>query len=184
MYGMVNNAIETWLTEKYGAVRWQLIKEHSKIEIGKFENMAQYPDGDSVALLLSASSILNKDLTMILEEVGEYWIEYALRSEYAVILKSVAAGKTFTQVLESLDRLHVRVGKSFVNLQPPSFWCSEQTANTVILHYSSKRDGLSHFVIGLVKGLGKMMKIKSQAKQIAFKGKDGNDHDQFLVEFN
>lgn len=183
MYGMVNRAIEECIKTHYGVPEWDTIKKHSDINVTEFQNMTQYPDTDSVALLVSASAVLKKDITFILEEIGEFWIEFALKSEYGMILRSVSASGSFPHLLESLDRLHVRVGKSFSDLQPPSFWCSDIEEDKLTLHYSSKRDGLSHFVIGLINGLGKMMKFDVAATQIAFKGKEAAEHDQFLIRF-
>lgn len=180
MYGMVNKAIVQLITNRYGVDIQRQVLQKAGVGHDEFISMEQYEDRESVALVVASAEVLNKSPAEMLEEVGEYWIDFALDSDYGDLL--YLAGDTLPEILVSLDDLHVRVGESFPALAPPSFWCTNIEENSLTLHYASKRDGLSSMVIGLIKGLGKMLDVNCTIVQSAFKSQ-GSDHDEFLIRF-
>ena len=181
MYGMVNKAIKACIIDHYNINTWQEVKKKARTTTDEFISMEQYPDEDSVALVVAGAEVLNKEPGEMLEEIGEYWIEFALNSDYGDLLRM--AGNTLSELLINLDNMHVRVGSSFPNLQPPSFWCTNVEKGSLILHYSSKRPGLAQFVVGLVKGLASMLSISCTIQQTAFRDQ-GEDHDEFAVKYS
>ncbi|MEM7033673.1 MAG: heme NO-binding domain-containing protein [Chloroflexota bacterium] len=180
MYGMVNRAIVELVTDKYGENVCRRVLTKAGAGNGEYVSMEQYDDGESVSLVVSSAEILDKSPAEMLEEVGEFWIDFALNSDYGDLL--YMAGDTLPEVLTNLDALHVRVGESFPKLKPPSFWCTNIESNALILHYVSERSGLSPMVLGLVKGLAKMLDIECMVSQTSFKDQ-GADHDEFSVRF-
>ena len=51
------------------------------------------------------------------------------------------------------------------------------------LHYFTQRAGLAPFVIGLVKGLGKMFQTPVKSVTLIGSRDQGADHDLFLIEW-
>lgn len=180
MYGMVNKAIVKYISTKYGAETWENIKRRAELVDDNFINMEQYDDRVSVAMVVSAANAVGKTPAQILEEVGEYWIQFALDSDYGELLRN--AGDTLPELLMNLDNMHVRVGYSFSELKPPSFWCTDIGESSLTLHYVSEREGLTPMVSGLVRGLARMLQFECTVEQKVFKT-DGHDHDEFYVTF-
>ncbi len=181
MYGMVNKAIKEYISTQYGDGAWREVKRRADIQDDNFISMDQYSDEVSVGMVVAAAAALEKSPAAFLEEVGEYWIAFALDSHYGDLLRD--AGDTLPEILDNLDNLHVRVGYSFDNLKPPSFWCTDVTDKDLILHYVSERDGLAPMVNGLVKGLARMLNTTCEVEQIRTKGVEATE-DQFRVTFN
>ena len=180
MYGMVNNAIKQLIIENHGQETWARVFQDSNLSSDDFYHMEQYEDSDSVALVVSASTILEMTPPAFLESLGIYWITYAMNSDYGDLLEM--AGDSLVEVLENLDSMHGRVGDSFEALRPPSFWCTDVQDNSLHLHYASEREGLSPMVVGLIKGLGLHFGLDCKVENIA-SVTDGADHDIFSVTY-
>ncbi|MEM7343572.1 MAG: heme NO-binding domain-containing protein, partial [Chloroflexota bacterium] len=150
------------------------------ISTDEFLSMEQYPDADSVALVVATAEIQDRDPAAVLEEIGEYWIEFALNSHYGDLLR--ISGDTLPEILMNLNNLHERIGQAFPNLDPPSFWCTDVAENSLTLHYVSNRAGLTPMVAGLIKGLSNMLNASCTVTQTVALA-DGAHHDEFLVTF-
>ena len=170
MYGMVNGAIQKLIISKYGESTWARVQEQAGLNADGFLSMEQYEDSISVDMVVALSQLCEKTPAQVLEEIGEYWIEFAHNSEYGALLEM--AGDTLPEVLMNLDDMHTRIGQSFSDLKPPSFWCTEVTDNSLLLHYASLRDGLSPMIIGLLKGLGTLLNVEVEVRQVTEKGEE------------
>lgn len=180
MYGMVNRAIKQYIEAHFDTATWSQVKKRAQLLEDDFIGMDQYDDSVSVNLVVALSEVENLTPANVLERIGEFWIDFAYRSDYGPLIDM--AGDTLPEVLMNLDDLHVRVGESFEDLKPPSFWCTEVTDTSLVLHYSSEREGLSPMVIGLIKGLGNHLGISCAIEQIVQRS-EGADHDEFAVVF-
>lgn len=92
------------------------------------------------------------------------------------------AGTNFSAFLQNLDYLHAHVIRSMPKLNPPSFRCTDITDGRLMLHYYSPRGGLTHMVIGLLKGVGTMFDTDVQV-QVCEQKSEGADHDIFEVTY-
>ena len=84
------------------------------------------------------------------------------------------------EFLLNLPNFHARVVMIFPRLQPPRFECTDVTACSLKLHYFTHRQGLESFVVGLVRGLGKMFGTPVTVGLAAARSR-GADHDVFDV---
>ena len=91
-----------------------------------------------------------------------------------------AAGRTLPEFLLNPPNFHSRVAMIFPELQPPRFKCTDITECSLKLHYFSHRRGLESFVVGLVRGLGKMFETPVTVDMAATRSW-GADHDVFAV---
>ena len=176
MYGMVNLAIQEFVSGHYGQDVWEAICSKTPATHGPFLTMEQYPDQLSVDLLVAASELVGKSVSELLEELGEYWIGFAQRSGYGELMEVL--GNDVFEALQNLDNLHTRVGCAFPDLLPPSFWVTDIHGDSLVLHYQSERVGLDSMVIGLVKGLGRRFSQNVAVQQI---DSQGLDHHRFKV---
>jgi hypothetical protein len=180
MYGMVNKAVVDMVQAHFGEVTWQAIRAHAGIDEDVFLSMSQYPDDLTYRMVAAASSVLRLSPEQVLQAFGQYWVTYTAAQGYGELLK--LQGRTIWEFLANLDNMHARVGLSFRNLRPPSFQCTDQTATSVHLHYLSHRRGLSHLVIGLLKGLGEMLKTPVDVQLLSHAEDAAGCHDVFLIQ--
>ena len=71
----------------------------------------------------------------------------------------------------------------FPRLQPPRFKVSDVAEQSLHLHYFTHRAGLVPFVIGLLKGLGKMFNTPVKNVTLISSREQGAAYDTFLVEW-
>jgi len=180
MYGMVNKAIEEMVCMHHGEEAWEKIKELAGVDTDVFISNEGYPDEITYKLVGAASESLGAPAEAILEAFGEHWILHTAREGYGGLMQ--AGGNTLPEFLTNLPNFHSRVILMFPKLQPPRFECSEITDNSLNLHYFTHRPGLSHFVIGLVRGLGKMFETPVEVTLSESKD-NGADHDVFAVDW-
>lgn len=180
MYGLVNKAIEEMVCMQYGEPVWEKIKQTAGADMDMFMSNESYPDELTYKLVSSASGVLGAPAETILEAFGEHWVLHTAVEGYGSLLG--AAGKSLPEFLQNLPNFHARVSMIFPNLQPPRFNCSDVGPNSLRLHYYTHRPGLSHFVIGLMRGLGKLFKTPVQVVLAESKEK-GAEHDIFEVSW-
>jgi hypothetical protein len=177
MYGMVNQAIESMVTENFGPDAWEEVKARAHVEEPVFVAMKQYPDEVTYALATAVSEQLGKPLPEILHAFGRYWITYAQRGPWGKVMMN--SGRNTRELLGALDAMHARIAVSFPELRPPSFHVSDSPNGTMV-EYRTHRAGLAPFVVGLIEGIGQMFHEDAQVTQVASR-EAGAPHDRFLV---
>jgi guanylate cyclase soluble subunit beta len=153
MYGLIHTALREMVLEHHGEQTWEAIVIESGVPTNSFLTMRSYDDETTLALIGAASKILALPLDRSLEAFGEYWISSFAPKEYGRLLDHT--GDSPIEFLQNLDDLHDRISTSFTNFMPPSFRVDIMDANTAVVRYSSNREGLTPFVIGILEGLGK-----------------------------
>jgi hypothetical protein len=180
MYGMVNLAIQGFISERYGDSAWEEVKARAAPAIAQFLTMEQYPDELTQGLMMAASEITGDSMQDFMDSIGEYFVEFTRHSGYGELLQLI--GTTLPEALGNLDNMHARVGLSFPELRPPTFWCTDVDDHSLVLHYQSVREGLGLMIPGTVRGLAAMLNTTATVEWIA-RREEGADHDQFLVRF-
>lgn len=90
-----------------------------------------------------------------MEAFGAHFLDYCVQSGYDRILKVL--GRNLRDFLCNLDALHDHLATIYPGMEAPSFRCTETSDGTLLLHYYSRRQGLEHIVIGIVKAVAKEM---------------------------
>lgn len=115
----------------------------------------------------------------VLEVFGAHFLEYCVQSGYDRILRVL--GRNLRDFLCNLDALHDHLQSIYPGMEAPSFRCTETDDGTLLLHYYSKRPGLSYIVIGLVKAIGKQLLDTEMTCDIHQDLDENNDHVIFAV---
>jgi len=180
VYGMVNQALEDMLIERFGRPAWENVKKEAGVNVEVFITSNAYPDQMTYSLVGAASRTLGMTTEEVLRGFGQYWILKTARDGYGELLN--LGGSNLPEFLENLPTFHTRISLIFSHLQPPGFSCQDITATSLRLRYYSDRPGLSQFVVGLLEGLGDMFKTPVRVLQEGSAGPD-RDYDLFLVEW-
>lgn len=180
MYGIVNKAIQGLVTENFGEEAWVKVKEKAGVTVDSFLSNEPYPDEVTYKLAGAASEVLNMTVENVLIAFGEYWILKTGLQHYGALMHS--GGPDLKEFLVNLPNFHSRVMLMYPNITPPEFKITDIKDNSLQVHYYSQREGLKHFVFGLILGLGKMYKVETKVV-ITESREEGFDHDVFFVEW-
>ena len=180
MYGLVNNALQTMVSDQYGKDVWERIVARVPECPPEFVSMESYSDDVTYDLVGAACEELGVEAASFLQALGEYWIPYASRAGYAALLER--GGRSLPEFLQGLDAMHSRLALSYSKLQPPSFRVFDVGDTSLRLRYYSDRPGLQTFVVGLLHGLAKQLGTWVEVELI--EGREmHSDHDTFLVRY-
>jgi len=180
MYGMVNQAVEALVTERFGEDTWRRVQARAGITDPLFVTMKQYPDAVTYGLVGAISEETGAPVTDLLHAFGLYWVEYARRGPWGKVM--MAAGRDARELLGALDAMHARIALSFPELKPPSFRTAPHPEG-MLLEYHTERPGLTRFVVGLVEGVGRMYGERVTADPVSTR-EGGAPFDTFLVRFH
>lgn len=158
MYGLINNSLKSMILEQFGEEQWQQVLSASGVPEDSFLTMRSYDDQVTYALAGAASDVLGAPVEACLEMFGEYWVLETAAKSYGPLLD--AAGRDMIEFLGNMNALHDRITSTFLNYVPPEFFVEsegegEGGGNRYKIHYVSQREGLTPFVVGLLKGLAK-----------------------------
>jgi Haem-NO-binding len=181
MYGIVNKAIEDLVTEQFGADTWEAVKEKSGVDIDFFLSNEPYDDAITYQLAGAAAEVLGISVGEVLMAFGEHWVLRTGKEKYSGLMQ--AGGSSLQEFLVNLPVFHNRVMLIYPKLTPPEFKVSDETPNSIHVHYFSKREGLQEFVRGLLQGLGKMYHTPVSIDLIQSRT-EGSDHEIFKVTWD
>ena len=150
MYGMINKALQTMVVDHYGEESWQKIRTLSGISDAVFMSMERYDDEITYALVGATAEVLDASAEFCLDAFGHYWATVTAPQHYGMLMDSTGGG--LIEFLENVNGMHDRLTSTFIGYVPPHFEL-EKNSNDIILKYESKREGLTPFVVGVVKGL-------------------------------
>ena len=177
MYGLVNKAVESLVLSKFGQDTWEIICEKANIS-GIIISMKSYDDQVTYDLVGACVEVLEMSVEDVLHTFGEYWVLDVAVVNYSSLMD--AHGMGFVEFVKNLDQMHSRIQMTFDTLNPPSSQCQELDAETIKISYFSERPGLTHFVVGLLSGLGKHFREDVNIEILATKA-DGAVSDDFRV---
>jgi hypothetical protein len=152
MYGLINNSLKSMILDKFGEEQWQNVLSTSGVSEDSFLTMRSYDDSITYSLAGAASEVLGAPVDACLEMFGEYWVLETAAKSYGMLLN--ATGQDMIEFLGNMNALHDRITSTFLNYTPPEFFV-ETKEDRHLIHYVSQREGLTPFVVGLLKGLAK-----------------------------
>lgn len=180
MYGVINQAIEDYVTGAYGEDNWTLIRQRASVVDAFFVSMERYPDAVTYNLVVAAAGVLDIDAGELLEAIGEHWVEFAKSHGYRAMFS--LWGDNLIEFLENLDMMHARVKVAMPDFEPPHFRCERGGPDTARLHYHSRRPGLAPMVVGILRGLARHFDVVVHVDHVVVRDEEGGiDHDEFDV---
>lgn len=161
---MINEAMRRHVDETAGGDAWERIVARAGAP-RSFASMSYYDDAVTYDLVGAASAELDTPAADLLRSFGHYWSTRVGPENYADILG--ATGTDVVSVLTHLDEMHARLQLLYPELRPPSFAVVEDGSDAFDVHYSSERQGLTPFVVGLLEGLGDLYGTPAKVVHVA-----------------
>jgi guanylate cyclase soluble subunit beta len=153
MYGLINSSLQSMIRAKFGEEQWIKVLRASGVPEDSFLSMRSYDDAITYDLVGAASAVLGAPAEACLEMFGEWWVLDTAAKSYGPLMD--AAGKHLVEFLSNMNSLHDRITGTFINYVPPEFRVESLEGGRHRIHYISKRQGLTPFVLGLLKGLAR-----------------------------
>ncbi|MCH2180921.1 MAG: heme NO-binding domain-containing protein [Mariniblastus sp.] len=180
MYGLVHRAIRDMVLTHHGPQVWEQIRSESGVGDDAFLAMQSYDDAIVLQLVAAASKVLDISQAECLDVFGQFWVLDTAVKHYGNILDSF--GDEIWEFLGNLNKLHDRISSTFQGYDAPSFQLETSEDGTHLLHYRSSRQGLTPFVIGLLKGLAQHFDTELVITVVAEELNDQGQHTKFCLE--
>ena len=103
MHGLINRAVQAFVTSTYGDKRWADIMDESGLGFTEFEAMLVYPEDQSIRMLRAVEAKLERPLDEILEDVGTFLVSNPQVEALRRLLRF--GGVNYVEFLHSLDDL-------------------------------------------------------------------------------
>ncbi|XP_066276483.1 soluble guanylate cyclase 88E-like [Branchiostoma lanceolatum] len=153
MYGLLLESINDYLKGAYGEAVWKLIRERANVPHHSFVTHQVYSESVIPRLAKAASEVTGMNHDELMDVFGISFVTFVGQYGYDRILRVL--GRQLRDFLNGLDNLHEYLRFSYPKLQPPSFFCEEETATGLTLHYRSRRKGFIDYVKGELRQVGK-----------------------------
>ena len=117
MHGLVNRAIQRFVSDGYGQAKWDATAQLAGLETSEIEPMLTYEDGLTPRLLMAASEVLGRQYEELLEDIGTYIVSHPNVEALRRLLRFGGVG--FVDFLHSLDDLPDRARLAVSDLELP-----------------------------------------------------------------
>lgn len=151
MNGLINKAIEIFVTETYGAVQWRAVMVRADLGITQFETMLPYEPDITDAVLEAMSHVLRRPIPHMLEDLGTFLVTSPCLPAFRRLLRF--GGTDYVDFLHSLEDMPDRVRLATADLQLPRLELREEGQNRFELHCRAGLTGYGHVILGILRAM-------------------------------
>ncbi|OCX64551.1 hypothetical protein BFP70_10980 [Thioclava sp. SK-1] len=148
MHGLINRALQSFLTLNYGPAAWSDIARDTGLSPDGFEAMLHYPDSVTETLLAAASRRLDKSQDTLLEDLGAH-----LASLEPVRRLLRFGGGDYWEFLMSLEELQGRGQMALPDLRLPELALNIEENGLIRLRVRGDYLGWGLVMTGLVRAM-------------------------------
>ena len=151
MHGLVNRAIQRFVTDCYGEAQWLAAAERADIGLTSFEAMLTYEDELTEQVLTAVSDVLDRPYEELLEDIGTYLVSHPNVEALRRLLRF--SGVDFTDFLHSLDDLPDRARLAVSDLELPRIELKQHGAGFYRPNVQSRIPGAGHLFTGVLRAM-------------------------------
>jgi hypothetical protein len=151
MHGLVNRAIQCFLTDSYGLPEWTAIAAAAGLSHRNFEAMLVYDGSDTFAVLDAAAGRLSKTRAMLLEDLGTWLVSNPRVDRVRRLLRF--GGDDFVEFLHSLDDLQGRVHLALPDLDMAALEVTDHGAGRFTLSVRFELPGFGLVFLGVLRAM-------------------------------
>jgi len=151
MHGLVNRAIQRFVSDGYGQAKWDATAQLAGLETSEIEPMLTYEDGLTPRLLMAASEVLGRQYEELLEDIGTYIVSHPNVEALRRLLRFGGVG--FVDFLHSLDDLPDRARLAVSDLELPRVELCEHGGGAYSLLCQGAFPGAGYFFVGLLRAM-------------------------------
>ena len=151
MHGLINKAIQAFVTDTYGEERWARVMDLAGLGFTGFEAMLIYPDDQSFKVLNAMETVLDRPLAEMLEDMGTFLVSNPQAEALRRLLRF--GGVNYVEFLHSLDDLPDRARLAVSDLHLPSLELLEQAQGQFDLVCAHGLPGYSNVMMGILRAM-------------------------------
>ncbi|WP_264212865.1 heme NO-binding domain-containing protein [Leisingera thetidis] len=151
MHGLINRAIQAFVTSTYGADRWEEVMEEAGLGFTEFEAMLFYTDEQSGQMLAAMGKVLARPLPEMLEDMGTFLVSNPQVEALRRLLRF--GGVNYVEFLHSLDDLPDRARLAVSDLNLPGLELLEQAQDQFELICQPGLPGYAHVLMGVLRAM-------------------------------
>jgi hypothetical protein len=151
MHGLINRAIQRFVTDSYGEAKWLAATQHAGLEFSDFEAMWTYDDAITPRILASVCDVLDRPYEELLEDIGTYLVSHANVAALRRLLRF--GGLNFIEFLHSLDDLRDRARLAVADLHLPRIELLEISPQNYSLRCHEKDRGWGFLFMGVLRAM-------------------------------
>lgn len=149
MHGLINRAIQCFVTDSYGADKWVETTRLADLDFVEFEAMLSYDDEITPRILDAISQILDRPRGDVMEDLGTYLVSHPNVEALRRLLRF--GGVTFVEFLHSLDDLPDRARLAVADLDLPRIELRDHSPTQFSLVCESRIHGYGHVMMGILR---------------------------------
>jgi hypothetical protein len=149
VHGFIFSELQRYVIEAHDEATWRELVRRAGTSTTDFENFLEYPDGDALALVQTASEMTGVEPGAILMDFGAFLGRQLVRVYRPLIDPS---WKTLDVLLNTEQTIHRIVRSRNKQARPPVLRFTREGPSEVMLHYASQRK-LCPLAKGIIQGL-------------------------------
>jgi hypothetical protein len=151
MHGLINRAIQCFVTDSYGADKWVEATRLADLNFVEFEAMLIYDDDITPRVLDAVSKVLARPREDVMEDIGTYLVSHPNVEALRRLLRF--GGVTFVEFLHSLDDLPDRARLAVSDLRLPRIELRDHAPAHFSLVCDSPLAGYGHVMMGILRAM-------------------------------
>jgi len=151
MHGLVNRAIQLFVTDTHGRAAWEETCLRAGLDFVEFEPMMRYEVPYTGALIEAAVACLGRPRAALLEDFGTSLVTNPAFGAVRRLLRF--GGVTFPDFLHSLDDLPDRVRLAIPDLHLPPMTLQSGREDLFLLRCQAPIAGFGHVMLGLLQAM-------------------------------
>lgn len=148
MHGLVNKAVETFVSRTYGVEVWRKSVAAAGLKEPSFEAMMEYDDDITPRIIDCAVDELGTDRSDFLINLGIFLVSNSYGHRIRRLLRF--GGVSFIDFLYSLDDLHDRAKLAVPDLDLPILELREHTSSQFSVTLRAPLSGFGYVLVGLL----------------------------------
>ncbi|MEL6450746.1 MAG: heme NO-binding domain-containing protein [Pseudomonadota bacterium] len=149
MHGLINRAIQCFVTDSYGQDRWVEVVQAADLDFYEFEAMLIYDDPITTQVLDAVSEVLDRPRDDVMEDIGTYLVSHPNVEALRRLLRF--GGVSFAEFLHSLDDLPDRARLAVSDLNLPRIELRDHSPSQFSLICQSPIAGYGHVMMGILR---------------------------------
>lgn len=151
MHGMVNRALQGFLTATYGDDIWAEVRSQAGLPFEDFEAMLHYDDALTMSCFGAACHVLHKHPNALLEDIGTWLVTDTHLEPLRRLLRF--GGGSFLDFLNSLEELGDRGRLAMPDLEMPAILVDQQDPTNFRLRVQWRLPGIAPILLGCLRAM-------------------------------
>ncbi len=151
MHGMVNRALQGFVTATYGPELWAEVRSQACLPFDDFEAMLHYPDALTLTCFDAACHVLHKHPNALLEDIGTWLVTDPHLEPLRRLMRF--SGASFLDFLLSLDELGDRGRLAVPDLDLPRIELERLDPSSFRIRAQWRLPGIGPILMGCLRAM-------------------------------